>query len=166
MIVVRAFPRIHIGLADLGRATARAYGGAGFALEGPAFTVSAAGSSERSLVGFDSLDDDAYQEVQHALARLEAHVGHRLLYEFVLEGQVRQHVGLGTKTALILATLQAGALATGQDVPRSVLQTLSGRGGASGVGINTFFIGGLVIDSGHRQSRVPDLFSFIGARTF
>lgn len=158
MIVVRAFPRIHVGLADLGRVTARAYGGAGFALEGPAFAVSAAGAGERSLVGFDSLDADAYREVQDALARLEAHVGHGLPYEFVLEGQVRQHIGLGTKTALILATLQAGTSAAGQKVPMSVLQKLSGRGGASGVGINTFFTGGLVIDSGHRQGSVPDLF--------
>jgi beta-ribofuranosylaminobenzene 5'-phosphate synthase len=158
LIIVRAFPRIHVGLADLGRVTARAYGGAGFALEGPAFTVSAARSGERSLAGFDSLDAQAYVEVEEALARLEAYVGRGLPYEFALKGQVRQHIGLGTKTALILAVLQAGTLAAGQKVSRSVLQKLSGRGGASGIGINTFFGGGLVLDSGHRQDSVPDLF--------
>jgi beta-ribofuranosylaminobenzene 5'-phosphate synthase len=158
LIIVRAFPRIHVALADLGRATARAYGGAGFALEGPAFAVSASISDEQSLIGFDSLDDQAYREVQDALARLEAHVGRGMPYEFVLQGRVRQHVGLGTKTALILATLQAATRVSGPELPMSVLQLLSGRGGASGVGINTFFTGGLVLDSGHRQGSVPDLF--------
>jgi beta-ribofuranosylaminobenzene 5'-phosphate synthase len=158
LIIVRAFPRIHVALADLGRVTARAYGGAGFALEGPAFAVSAITSGEKSLIGFDTLDDQAYREVQDALARLEAYVGRRMPYEFALQGRVRQHVGLGTKTALILATLQAAVRASGHELPVSVLQRLSGRGGASGVGINTFFTGGLVLDSGHRQGSVPDLF--------
>jgi beta-ribofuranosylaminobenzene 5'-phosphate synthase len=158
LTIVRAFPRIHVALADLGRATARAYGGAGFALQGPALAVSAVSSDEQSLIGFDSLDEQAYREVQDALARLEAHVGRGMPYEFALQGPVRQHIGLGTKTALILATLQAAALASGHELPMSVLQLLSGRGGASGVGINTFFTGGFVIDSGHRQGSVPDLF--------
>jgi beta-ribofuranosylaminobenzene 5'-phosphate synthase len=60
-----------------------------------------------------------------------------------------QHVGLGSKTAVILAVLKAIDLVCGLKLTRSEVQLLSGRGGASGIGINAFFMGGFLIDGGH-----------------
>jgi beta-ribofuranosylaminobenzene 5'-phosphate synthase len=60
-----------------------------------------------------------------------------------------QHVGLGSKTAIILAVLKAIDLVCTLRLTKSELQFLSGRGGTSGVGINVFFTGGFVVDGGH-----------------
>src|SRR6187397_3143910 len=86
------------------------------------------------------------------LSGLEAVLPDELSFRVSLLTDIYEHVGLGTKTAVILGALQAAAIASGYKVSRAELQLLSGRGGASGVGIHAFFIGGLVIDAGHWQS--------------
>lgn len=71
-----------------------------------------------------------------------------------LQTEVIEHVGLGSKTSVVLAALTAASLATNRHLPRSTLQRLSGRGGASGIGVHGFFSGGFLVDSG-RKGRVP-----------
>lgn len=59
------------------------------------------------------------------------------------------HVGLGSHTQLVLALGTAICRAAGrQQAPRE-LARLAGRGGTSGIGVNVFSRGGLVIDGGH-----------------
>jgi beta-ribofuranosylaminobenzene 5'-phosphate synthase len=43
------------------------------------------------------------------------------------------------------------------DISDSNLIALSGRGGASGIGVNAFFSGGFIVDDGQSQSEVADL---------
>ena len=157
MTILRAFPRLHFGLADLGRATLRAYGGAGVQLDGPHIEVEAAIAESRVLSGFERLDERGQADVAAAIERFEAVLPDELSFRVSLLTDIYEHVGLGTKTAVILGALQAAAIASGYNVSRTELQLLSGRGGASGVGIHAFFIGGLVIDAGHWQSDVVAL---------
>jgi beta-ribofuranosylaminobenzene 5'-phosphate synthase len=65
-----------------------------------------------------------------------------------LRTDAAEHVGFGSKTSMTLASLTATANATDRAVDRLALQRLSGRGGASGVGIHGFFSGGFIVDSG------------------
>ena len=69
---------------------------------------------------------------------------------------IPQHIGLGSKTALLLAIGKAMAIASREDRTRRELQLLSHRGGASGIGIHSFFTGGFVVDSGHPQDEIQD----------
>jgi len=155
--VVRGYPRLHFGLADLGRATARAYGGSGVSLDGLSVDVEARISRRHSLIGFDRLSDRAKDEVSAAVRRLEAELPGEPAFQLTLLSDLREHVGLGSKTALVLAALQASVLAAGATVNRRRLQMLSHRGGASGVGVHAFFLGGLVVDAGHPQRDVEQL---------
>ncbi|MEU4773172.1 beta-ribofuranosylaminobenzene 5'-phosphate synthase family protein [Micromonospora sp. NPDC023644] len=150
-----AYPRLHLGLLDCGETTSRRFGGLGFAVHGMPLTLSATlgraggGAGTHTLTGlFDALDERARQDVHAALDRLADTVPVPPM-TLSLDGMPPAHVGLGSKTMLVLAALRVACAAA--DVrPRPVtLQRLSGRGGASGVGLTTFFRGGFVVDLGH-----------------
>lgn len=151
MVTLLAYPRIHVTLIDLGHATLRANGGAGFAVHGLPLKISAqTGGCDRVSMPED-YDRAAHDDVEMALARM------RRVFDFPptlisVATSAPQHVGLGTKTCAALGTLQAVAWLHGIDTSRSELQRLSGRGGTSGVGISTFFTGGFIVDSGHPYS--------------
>jgi beta-ribofuranosylaminobenzene 5'-phosphate synthase len=134
---------------DMGNVTSRTYGGAGFALSSPATEIIAERSSGRTeIAGLEMLDADAQAGLRACVNRWaqlnkSAHV-HIKIHRLPI-----QHIGLGTKTSLLMGTLAAATLAAGKEISQSAIQTLSGRGGASGVGVNTFFHGGFVADAGH-----------------
>lgn len=157
MTIVRAYPRLHFALADLGRATLRAYGGAGVLLEGPYLDIEAVLAPSPALVGFERIDKRGQSDIATAIGRLEAALPDSPSFQVSLLTDVHEHVGLGSKTAMIMAVLQASAAAGGYRLSRAEFQALSGRGGASGVGIHAFFEGGFVMDGGHPQADVPIL---------
>lgn len=156
-VSVQAHGRVHVALIDLGRATPRAYGGCGFAIEAPVVRVHARPGTSLALNYVGTLDDRGREDVGDALTRLAKHVGHPIDAELAIDGWIPQHVGLGTKTALLLALLDATNRALELSLSDSELQSLSGRGGTSGVGIRTYFRGGFVLDAGHAQRLVPTL---------
>ncbi len=58
------------------------------------------------------------------------------------------HVGFGSKTTTLLSVLLATSQLRGGKHTRSELLLASGRGGTSGIGVHSFFEGGLVVDGG------------------
>jgi beta-ribofuranosylaminobenzene 5'-phosphate synthase len=147
-IRLRGFPRLHLGLLDVGNATARRYGGCGLALDFPSPLIEADASSTIELEGFECIDSRTRAVIQQALDRL-ASENRAAVARLRLIDCPPQHVGLGVTTSLILTTLVATCYANGLRVDRALLQHLSGRGATSGVGINSFFSGGLIVDDGH-----------------
>lgn len=67
-----------------------------------------------------------------------------------IEGDLMTHYGMGTGTSIRLACLEGLVRLYQQSINRVKLVELSGRGGTSGIGINTYFDGGLVFDLGVR----------------
>lgn len=67
------------------------------------------------------------------------------------------HIGFGSRTSLMLACVEAAAVLEEIAYSPHDVQVLSGRGGASGIGINSYFIGVLIGDAG-RASRGIDSF--------
>jgi len=147
-VCVRAYPRIHVALLDLGGVTHRKYGGAGFAIAGLRTEVEAAVSGHTSVLGIERLDLRCQRDVLAAIERLNKAYPTAEV-EVVVRRSAPQHIGLGSKTTLIMATLRAAALAKGIAADAKTLQGLSGRGGTSGIGVNAFFRGGFIIDAGH-----------------
>ena len=151
---VRAYPRIHMSLVDLGHATARSYGGIGFSIDGLPIEVEVTEARKTKINSLVPLDSQALQECREVVERA------RTAWQFgdvtvTVRAMPPQHVGLGTKTALLLATLKS--ISVHFEIPSrsSDLQYLSGRGGASGIGIHAFFHGGVIADGGHRQTGGP-----------
>ena len=77
--------------------------------------------------------------------------------ETIVHGHAPQHVGLGTKTALKLAVVSAYHRLVETPTDRAAQQRLSGRGGASGIGIHGFFEGGVLWDVGKPAEAVEAL---------
>jgi beta-ribofuranosylaminobenzene 5'-phosphate synthase len=147
---VIARPRIHMGLVDLGGVSARSFCGVGFSVLGPSTIWRIENSTEVSLAGISELDAAAVNDIKRivdALTTLGAGG-----FTATLEAVPLQHIGLGTKTSLLLSLITGVNSLKGLNLSRSQIQRLSGRGGASGVGINLFFCGGFLWDGGHPVS--------------
>ena len=150
-IRVRTFPRIHMTLIDLAGATQRRFGGAGFSLDAMPATVSARMAPGNRLDVVPNLDERDRNDLERYVGMLSRAMN--MCFYVEVSTVMPQHVGLGSKTALLLATGLVCNSAAGNPLPRRDLISMSGRGGASGVGINTAFVGGLVVDGGHRADR-------------
>jgi beta-ribofuranosylaminobenzene 5'-phosphate synthase len=156
-ILIRAYPRLHVGLLDLGHATRRRYGGAGFTIGGPCLEVSAERlepGHHLEVVGLERFDDRARREAEHVLDAFQELTGPLSARLRVGDGPP-QHVGLGSKTSLLLALLQAATMVAESPPEVATLQRLSGRGGTSGIGVHSFFRGGFLTDGGHPQTDDP-----------
>lgn len=148
-MLLKCFPRIHIALMDMGNATARRYGGAGFTLSAPVTEISATVHPSRTQVsGLSKIDADGKNDLLAALARW-AQSNEGCYARLSIKKIPTQPIGLGTKTSLVMGALAASTLVGGKRIFPEGIQKLSGRGGASGVGINTFFHGGFIADGGH-----------------
>jgi len=145
---VISYPRLHACLFDLGNATPRRNGGAGFTLAGLPTVVEAHQSERMAVSYFANVDRPARMALSHAIQRL-AKIRPGAVALLRVTEVSRQHIGLGSKTALVLGALKAIDLACDLRLAQHDLQVLSGRGGTSGIGINTFFNGGFLIDGGH-----------------
>lgn len=150
-VTVRGFPRIHVSLIDLGHATPRRYGGVGFSLDYCPVEVSYRTSDQFRLIGFDRVDvlgrSDLDRVLRFGMGITEAHE-----FELELRRMPPQHVGLGSKTALLMSVIKAIDLGQSLKLTNEEVQLRSGRGGTSGIGVHAFFFGGFLCDTGHKDS--------------
>jgi beta-ribofuranosylaminobenzene 5'-phosphate synthase len=148
LTILHSFPRIHIGLLDLGNATLRDHGGAGFCIDGLPVEIAIRHSRSARIVGLSQLDRDGQCDLRAAIERMRGGLKWPSM-AVRLSNVLPQHVGLGSKTATILGVLKGLDLFLDSKLDNRRLQELSGRGGTSGIGVNTFFTGGFVVDCGH-----------------
>jgi beta-ribofuranosylaminobenzene 5'-phosphate synthase len=146
---VTAYPRLHFGLADLGHATARKYGGAGVVLDWPAVEVEARSSAEPSLHTLVDIDERTLSHVSESIGNIRKISG--IQTALLIKRALPEHAGLGSKTALILAALRSVAAVSNVSFAAADYQRLSRRAGVSGVGLHGFFSGGFIVDAGQPQ---------------
>lgn len=152
MMHIIARPRLHISLADMGFVSLRSFGGVGFSIESPMTVFEFEHYDGVAINGIDQLDEEAKSAVNEIVRRMK-HVGDRLAFRAVLKCSAPQHVGLGSKTSLALSLIAGANAFCGAGWSIDEMQLLSGRGGASGVGVHAFFHGGLIWDAGHPMNR-------------
>lgn len=151
MIEVRAYPRIHMGLLDLGHATFRAYGGAGFMVDGLPVVVRRVDDGGLEISSTCKLDSDAISDLERLKSRIQYVVPTASgVYQVI--SMPPQHIGLGSKTALMLALVKCIDESNKFGWDQETIGKLSGRGGASGIGVNGFFCGGFLVDGGHSNT--------------
>jgi len=150
IIVVKAPCRLHFGLVSMTRDGSRAYGGVGL------------GVQPESTIVVASLLPSGKVQVQSRSAQLSKLLATRLRaldlvgVNVTVERSAEPHIGFGSKTALLLATIEAATRALGRFCSEEWLVRMSGRAGASGIGAKTYFTGGLVADVGHDISAIAD----------
>ncbi len=139
--IVSAPSRLHFGLIDLTGDHGRIDGGAGVALESPRVVVQARHGSGRL-----EMPDELIDRVRGLADSLRIDLSS---LDLELLERFPAHVGLGSHTQMVLAFGTAMCRASGCERSPLEIARLAGRGGTSGIGVNVFSKGGLVIDGGH-----------------
>ncbi|MEZ0394176.1 MAG: beta-ribofuranosylaminobenzene 5'-phosphate synthase family protein [Desulfurococcaceae archaeon] len=142
-VEVVAPSRIHLGMLNPAwPSLGRLYVSAGLAVDRPRTVVRARRCREASL-------DGPYEEHERlALLSLLRELGLAACVE-VVEAPPR-HVGLGSTTQLLLATVLAAARTHGAEVDMAAVARRLGIGRRSGVGFHAFLRGGFIVDGGLR----------------
>ena len=128
----------------------RKNGGIGFSVSEPSGTLEITDSEQFQ---FNDLRETPFAktEISQIAKAIEASVEAFDLVSNIcvtISGEFMTHVGLGTGTAVRLAVLEGLFLINGKTISENRLVRQSKRGGTSGIGISTYFSGGLVFDLG------------------
>lgn len=151
---VEAPARLHLGFLDPAASSGRQFGSIGLALDTLAtiVRVEPAGSLVCTAPGGE--------RVQALLDTLVEHYALPRAFAVHLDAAIPVHAGLGSGTQLALALGVAVLRACGRDVDTAELGALLGRGRRSGIGLNLFTHGGLIVDAGRGPStRTPPMVS-------
>ena len=151
MLKIKAFPRIHVTLIGMNRDGYRLNGGIGFSISSPTLDISFESTDTINII-----DKRKYGFTENELNRLESHiiqVANNQKFEKVFwcvidEGIIQSHIGFGSNSMIYLACVEALFILNQRDYSEKDVVTLSGRGGTSGIGINTYYRGGLILDTG------------------
>ena len=143
-------PRIHVSLISMHNSEYRMNGGVGFSIDSPKAKISIkkATAFEISDQRIPSLSEAERDALSLMLMNAEETLNIKGSICVEIEGDLLTHYGMGSGTAIRLACLEGLARLYRHSISRTKLVMLSGRGGTSGIGINTYFDGGLVFDLG------------------
>lgn len=147
---ITAFPRIHMTLIGMNSDGYRINGGIGFSITDPKvyyyFTLSPK---------FQLIDDRIFGFTIDEIERIKNRINQlQIEFSFInsikcrITGESMTHYGLGTSTATYLSCIEALFILNNYGYNELLLQKISSRGGTSGIGINTYFNGGCVLDVG------------------
>ena len=153
--------RLHFTLIDMNGEIGRVDGSLGLSLQYPGVSFDF-GPHEKALVRGGSASEQ--ELVLAEIAACSEILGVEPRIEIVIRQMIPPHQGLGGGTQTRLAVLSALSHRFRLSYPPSELGALSGRGGTSGIGINAFQRGGLLLDGGHsvrvqKQSFAPSRFA-------
>ena len=151
MLRIKAFPRIHISLIGMNDDGYRMNGGIGFSIDSPTLDMDFESSDS-----IDVIDKRGSGFTQAELIRLNNHLSIVMNKEkfqtglrcVIYDGIVQSHVGFGSNSMIYLSCVEALFILNKQEYNYQDVIVLSGRGGTSGIGINTYFKGGFIFDAG------------------
>ena len=144
-----ASARIHLGLISMHAGGPRMNGGVGFAIEKPTANVLVRLDEQltvrdRRPVSLVQLElDELMRDVE--IVRLENGLAPATI---TISGPIQSHVGMGSGTAIRLAILEGLFALNGRSPGNGALVAYSKRGGTSGVGVTSYFDGGMILDLG------------------
>jgi beta-ribofuranosylaminobenzene 5'-phosphate synthase len=152
-LTIQVFPRIHLGLLAMSNSGYRVNGGLGFAIKHPSAIVQFNRATHFSLIDKRTVSFTA-TELKRIVALLARVTNiedvNSLPLSISISGEMPSHYGFGSSTAIRLACIEGTLSVLDVAVKRESIVRLSGRGGTSGVGINTYFDGGFSFDVGRR----------------
>lgn len=143
--------RLHFGFLDPSGRSSQPFGSFGLSLDRPKTSLKLAPARSFQASG---------PERERALRYLKSMAqscGIKASYKLHVEEVIPPHAGLGSGTQLALAVGSAFAALERLDLDVREIAARLGRGARSGIGIATFQQGGVVLDSGPRDGRAPDL---------
>lgn len=158
--------RLHATLIDMNGSIGRIDGGVGFTLSNPSWKIDfeTSGSPQLKLDIPNGVDGrDIAELVSGILKRLGSSPENAGISINVRE-IVPRHVGLGSKTQLAMALGDGISRVLNPHEPplsKEVLASIVKRGGTSGIGVTSYFHGGVIIDGGHEFGAGKEKESFL-----
>lgn len=156
-IIIEPAVRLHLNLVSMQEGGSRINGGIGFAVKAPSLKIIADKADSMSV--HDEREQGLSNESEkRLLSILEAAMKR---YEITgrasisIIGNATAHHGFGTGTAIRMACLEALLNLNNTEISPDELVALSGRGGTSGIGVYSYFDGGLVVDLGRKNNGTP-----------
>lgn len=149
--------RIHVNLFDMSNSGYRQNGGIGFCIAGLDTIIEFAACNNFKII--DNRETGySDQEISSLIAFLEQLYASRTYvqkFSLTFLSGPAPHSGFGTGTSTRLACVEAAYRFNNVDADIKQIILASGRGGTSGVGVNTYFSGGMSIDLGVRSTSLP-----------
>lgn len=159
MLEIKVKPRFHCGLISLHSDAYRKFGGVGFAIQEPSLTIKV-NNIENGSGQVNIKDNRAYGlsigekiSIERKVNRIIKSLGLDDDFFVNIEGELLPHIGLGSGTSTVLGIIESISILKKIELKKEQIQLLSRRGGTSGVGIESYFNGGAVLDIGHLQSK-------------
>lgn len=139
--------RLHFGLFNESGIDGKIDGGAGMAVSFPSCDLTV-GEGVPHVSASCQLSPDMRKTLSRVIAKFRTSFG---LPDFwvMLRQSIPEHVGLGSKTACLMALGQAIVQHFSLGIDYMDLARFVGRGGTSGVGVHVSKAGGIVVDAGH-----------------
>lgn len=152
-ISINMFPRLHLNLFSMQAKAPRVNGGVGFSVGAPCLNVNARCSESFWLedVREHGLDEKAKKRLLTTLEFAKEKHGLNQALSIIISGNAGTHYSFGSGTAIRLACLESLLLLNNCQLNKEEIITLSGRGGTSGIGIHTYYSGGLVVELGRKN---------------
>ncbi|WP_018417397.1 beta-ribofuranosylaminobenzene 5'-phosphate synthase family protein [Teredinibacter turnerae] len=146
MKVYKAKSRVHCGLLNESGLFDRVDGGIGFTLDDPSFEFSL--TKPGTGIEFSChVSKDLIKSIEACFNSMEHEIGRALPGINVIKS-IPIHIGLGSKTAILGTIVRSVFERLNKPLSDQQLCELSGRGGTSGIGINSFQSEGFLWDMG------------------
>src|SRR5258708_3238964 len=154
-VTIRPPGRLHLTLIGMDSNGYRSNGGVGFAIANPSVELRMSKSSTMIIADHREvpLSPEGEYRLVTALRRCKRDREMRSDLSVEIGGQASSHMGFGTGTSIRMGCIEGLFILNGMQYTPQMVRDSSGRGGTSGIGINTYFTGGFIFDIGHCDAR-------------
>ena len=156
-MIIETPSRLHLTLLDLNGIYGRIDGGVGITLKNPCLKLEAESAHNGIEVGFSKSSQlisdyvhDYTIKIENSAIKIKNKLEIEGGFKFTVETAFPPHSGLGSGTQLSLAVAKLISTMNDQDLTALDLAKIVGRGGTSGIGVESFENGGFIIDGGHK----------------
>lgn len=146
-VTAYGYPRLHWSLVDMAAASKRMFGGFGIAINAYPTVAVAEPEKELCIETNEFIEERTKHNLILALQTAKSH-GLNINCKLHIQSNVKQHIGFGSSTQIILTAMDAiNSLNNWCVAPKQIIE-MSGRGRVSLISWSTHYYGGFCIDAG------------------
>jgi beta-ribofuranosylaminobenzene 5'-phosphate synthase len=152
MASVKAHARLHMGFFDMHGGLGRKFGSLGVSLASPVTEITASLSDRLMITG--AVGKDEMIPIENAIKHFQNELKVSTSLNIHVKQLIPSHFGLGSGTQIKLTLLAVIDRLNQLKLDHNDFVKASGRGMRSGIGLGTFWQGGVVVDAGRSANTV------------
>lgn len=157
-ITVKSSARIHSALINESGFSGRVDGSIGFSIDSPFWVIVV----RRDKINSPNDSNHLNEELLSALESTKQKIQDKYQlpnFSYKISGGIESHIGLGSKTALLMGFAKAVSRLFSLKIPYIEMAIIAGRGGTSGIGYWALQTGGFLWDAGRSYPEEKSCFS-------